>query len=492
MKKVIILPLDGFASGQESLEKAKFFMAQPGMSDLVGFIKVNDAVHNYDMGGPEIVRQLGSKAGIFLDLKIFDVSATVVNTIKKYSEALPTILTVASNCSVETIVKLRLACPEVKLALVSALTDMSASECQSRFGMLPAIKIYNDLENIRQLYQKIDGINAFEPFDFVVCSAHELEFLRRNLSEEIGFIVPGIRDVWMKNPKDHQKRTVGVAEALSLGATYVVMGAQITKGNPEFDVSAETSRELTLEAIKEYFYRSAKIPETDLLNLMKQNGAYYGSPKDAAGKYLGPLVAYAGTYLGDNGVSKNKVGFEYFNFAKIEEYAHLREPFVQKIVNSVGICASNLVVGAPMGGIILAADIATALGSRVAFAEKEITVLADSKQGTKEVSSLVIKRHDICPGDEVFIVEDVCNNFSTTEKLKEEIEIRGGILIGIMCAINRSGKSDWNGLPVFSALAIPTAQYEQEDSEVCDLVNSGNIVWKPKQNWEELSEAMGK
>jgi orotate phosphoribosyltransferase len=143
-----------------------------------------------------------------------------------------------------------------------------------------------------------------------------------------------------------------------------------------------------------------------------------------------------------------------------------------------------------MGGILLAGTVSDYLDCEVIFAEKKVMALADKGKGTKEVSELVIDRHEIKPGENIFIIEDVCNNFSTTEKLKTEIEKHGGNLIGIACAINRSGQLEWEGLPVISALFIPTEQYKQEDEEVAELVAAGKIVWKPKQEWQTLKDAM--
>ncbi|MFA4942816.1 MAG: orotidine 5'-phosphate decarboxylase / HUMPS family protein [Patescibacteria group bacterium] len=257
-RKVIILPLDGISGAVQLLSKLNDLLDSPGLEESLAYIKLNDGVHNVDAGGPFIVsrvknilRSRNLSAGIFLDLKIYDVSATLVNTLKKYSLSSPDILTVSSACSVEGIMELRKLLPEIKLAMISTPTDISKSECLTRFGQSPEVKIYNDLMNIREVcFSKLGDQNKSEPFDLVVCSPHELPFLKRNLPDSYGFIVPGIRDVWMTKIDEHQKRITGVRKALDSGATYVVMGAQMTKGNPERDVSPEKSRLLTKNEIE--------------------------------------------------------------------------------------------------------------------------------------------------------------------------------------------------------------------------------------------------
>ena len=52
---------------------------------------------------------------------------------------------------------------------------------------------------------------------------------------------------------DHQKRITGAYEALKLGAWRLVMGAQITKGNPDKGVSTEESQAITLEEVEKFF-----------------------------------------------------------------------------------------------------------------------------------------------------------------------------------------------------------------------------------------------
>src|SRR5512133_923332 len=91
------------------------------------------------------------------------------------------------------------------------------------------------------------------PFDSVVCSPLEAAFLKPHISlRNISLIVPGIRDEWMVNEDGtagQQQRYTGVYEALENGATFVVMGAQITQGNLKKGITAEESTRMTLEEI---------------------------------------------------------------------------------------------------------------------------------------------------------------------------------------------------------------------------------------------------
>jgi orotate phosphoribosyltransferase len=499
-KRVVILPFDGYENVDALTKAFNKLMDQPDLASLIAYIKLNDGVHNADAGGPALIDALkyklvtlGLPVGIFLDLKIADVSATVVNTLKKYALGENDIVTVSSSVSVATLIALRPLIPNVKVAMVSALTDMSREECQSRFGQFPEVKIYNDLINIEKLYSEAIGRyqnwphKVVRPFNMVVCSPHELTFLKKNLSDHYQFIVPGIRDAWMLS--DHQQRTTGVRAALDAGADFVVMGAQLTKGNPKSEISAAQSIEFTKHEIAKA--RDKFVIPGNLLETLKACDGYYVSPRDKQGKLLGPLVGYAGTYDTEDG-PKNYVGYEYFNFAKAEMEPCVLDAFADNIAQWIQEYSQdcNLLIGAPMGGILLAGAIGRHLNCRTIFAEKKVVTLADLVNGKKEESIQIIDRHEINPGDKVIVVEDVCNNFSTTAKLQELIKSRGGKLIGIACAVNRSGQSRWNEIPIRAAITLDAKQYRQTDPEVVDLLEARKIAWRPKFQWPELKKAM--
>ena len=490
--------MDGYLSADEMLVALRKTLSIPGLADMISHIKINDGVHNPDEGGPEIIADIKNMLvaenlpiEIMLDFKVADISSTVINVIKKYLSTTTGILTVSSSCSTETFIKLRKAIPNFKLALVSALTDISNAECQARFGQSSQVKIYNDLMNIRLLYQEsaksIEGWSKPEPVDLVVCSKDDLIFLKKNLPESYGFIVPGVRDYWMS--ADQQKRRGGIREIIDLGADYAVIFTQLIKGNPAAGISAEESCRMTQEEIG--LAKGRFVVPGDPLATLKKCGGYYVSPKDKDGKYIGPLVPYAGTYLTDSG-PKNKVGFKYYNFAKAERVPAVRRCFAKLIADQIrdAKIPYDAVIGAPMGGILLAGSLGDVLDCSSIFAEKKVVNAANPQIGRKEESELVIDRHEIDLRDKVIIVEDVCNNFSTTQKLKNLLQSHGAELVAIVCAFNRSGETQWNGVPVISAHFIPTEQFQQDDDQVADLVTAQNIVWQPKDNWEVLMEAM--
>lgn len=249
-KRIAILPLDGFSSHSEIEKKLDSIFKISGVEDIISHIKLNDVMYNRDgCHTLDCVRFWLLDNGlddikIFDDMKLSDTSGTNLNIIKHHfinNEFFPNILTINAGCSSTTFKKMHELLPGVKLAIVSVLTDMTEDECKMRFGVKPVTKIAKDIAAIETIAPKILG--AF------VCSPFEVKKLKSEFPH-LTSIVPGIRDEWME--AGQQKRPTGVLWALQQGADLVVMGAQITKGNPEKGISAEESVKMTIAEIEKF------------------------------------------------------------------------------------------------------------------------------------------------------------------------------------------------------------------------------------------------
>jgi len=230
------------------------------------------------------------------------------------------------------------------------------------------------------------------------------------------------------------------------------------------------------------------------LEILQDCGGYYECPKDASGNRLGPLVGYAGTY----GDGKHYVGDVYANFAKAEEYPFVLESFGVRLKNLLPkevLEEARVFCGAPLGGMAFAYQLALLTQCRYVFAEKKVTKAATGSE--REESKLVWGRHEITIGDDVVIVEDVNNNFSTTEDLIALIKKAGGRVLAIASLLNRSLTVDdvyqspsGGSIPVLSLVRKPIDQYVQDSPAVQADIQAGNVVWKPKADWERLTAAM--
>ncbi len=229
----------------------------------------------------------------------------------------------------------------------------------------------------------------------------------------------------------------------------------------------------------------------DPLEIMKKLHGYYERPVHQAGERQGPLVGYAGTYE----PGKQYVGHVYVNFAMADQWHTILETFARRLLPKMGSLAKDCVFcGAPMGGLKFSQALGSLLGKRSIFAEKKVTKVATPD--SREESTLILNRYDVCQDDSVIIVEDVCNNFSTTGKLIDIIQSAGSKVRGVACFLNRSPHVDeefvWKEsiYPVFAVVRKPIPEYKQDNPAVASDVSRGNVIWKPKDEWDKLEAAM--
>jgi adenine/guanine phosphoribosyltransferase-like PRPP-binding protein len=222
----------------------------------------------------------------------------------------------------------------------------------------------------------------------------------------------------------------------------------------------------------------------------------------------GWLVGYAGKYLGNDGQEHAYVGRVYLNFAVLEEWPSDDLDFIagdltkklkmelEKVMPWDRLSPNIVLCGAPIGGYCLSTVVGQKLGCRTVKAEKK--VLAVGAEGQRDETKLILDRHEIHPGDLVIIIEDVCNNFSTTRQLIELIESYGGIVIAIACFLNRSPDFDaWypcneRKIPVVALVRKEIKEFRQDDPAVADQVKRGEVYWKPKrkEQWAALMASM--
>lgn len=246
-----------------------------------------------------------------------------------------------------------------------------------------------------------------------------------------------------------------------------------------------------MKASKQVSYLMSDTP----LEILARCGGYYECPVDGNGRRLGPLVGYAGRYEASDGLQKQYVGDVYANFAEAEQYPHVMVRFAGMMLerHRRSFEAVDVFVGVPIGGFSFSEVLAGGCDLKVIKAEKKVIALAT--ESSREQSKLVFGRHNIKPGNRAVICEDVCNNMSTTAELIDLIEGAGGIVAHIACLLNRSldfsdvyiasrTKRQYRVLSLERKLIM---EYKQDDPRVQDDVVRGNVVWKPKDEWEKLS-----
>ncbi len=195
-----------------SIEEAKALVEELG--DSVVFYKVGMELFmcgDY-FGFIEWLKQRGKK--VFVDLKFFDVPATVGRAIAALSQKGVDLATIHGNDAIMEAAAAKKG--DLKVLAVTALTSLDRGDlddlgfqCDVRELVLSRAK--------RALAIGCDGI---------VSSGLEVSMLREQLDNKLLVITPGVRPVDNRE-EDDQKRVVSVEMAFQNGADYIVVGRPI-------------------------------------------------------------------------------------------------------------------------------------------------------------------------------------------------------------------------------------------------------------------------
>ena len=201
-----------FAVDVQEVEQAKDLVTQLGPS--VDFFKIGMELM---MTGDyfELLDWLVERdKKVFVDLKLFDVPATVSKAIKRLSKRGAYFTTVHGNQSMMEAAAAEKG--DLKVLAVTALTSLDR-------GDLDDLGFDCEVEDLvisraRRAYESgVDGI---------VASGLELPSIRKAVEDKILIVTPGIRPVENRQTDD-QKRVVTVERAFQDGADYIVVGRPI-------------------------------------------------------------------------------------------------------------------------------------------------------------------------------------------------------------------------------------------------------------------------
>ena len=210
-----------------STDEARRLVAQ--LDNSVNFYKVG--LELFMAGGYfEFVDELAAAGKqVFVDLKFFDVPATVGRAVERLQHRNISFVTVHGN---DGIMQAAAASKgDLKILAVTVLTSLDR-------GDLDDLGFQCDVEELvlsrarRAIHCGCDG---------VVASGHEAARLRDELGDRLMIVIPGIRPV---ENIDDQKRTVTVQDAFSHGADYIVVGRPIRDADNPRKVAETIQREI--------------------------------------------------------------------------------------------------------------------------------------------------------------------------------------------------------------------------------------------------------
>jgi orotidine-5'-phosphate decarboxylase len=209
MKSPIILALD-----TKDLDTAKKWIETTnGSIDIYKF-----GLEFYLKFGAAGLKELSSAGDfdVFLDLKLHDIPNTVASSIKSVSDLAPKFLTVHASGGGAMIKAASEAGPDISITAVTILTSLSDSD-------LADVGFAKDTKSSANVLAKLAVLNGARS---IVCSPFEASEIRVIVGNEIEIITPGVRPPG--SDLGDQKRVMTPKEAITAGASYIVVGRPIT------------------------------------------------------------------------------------------------------------------------------------------------------------------------------------------------------------------------------------------------------------------------
>ena len=206
------------------------------LGDFVSFYKVG--LQLFTAEGPTFVRELtASGHKVFLDLKLHDIPNTVASAVKSVSSLGIDLLTIHGNGGSQMMRAAVEAAASVskrpRILAVTVLTSFTEQE-------LASTGIHG---GVADQVSRMAALAVEAGCDGVVASALELPLLRRQMGDEPVILIPGVRP--KGSAAGDQARTAEPGEAITAGATYLVVGRPITASTNRRAAAEEIQKEIS-------------------------------------------------------------------------------------------------------------------------------------------------------------------------------------------------------------------------------------------------------
>src|SRR5208282_4315054 len=212
----IIAALD-VPSAEQALKLAK------QIAPAVGAFKIGGEL--FTAAGPDIVRRVrATGASVFLDLKFHDIPNTVAKAVASAVRLDVQMLTIHTSGGIEMMRAAEKSAQDTAKSLgqpaplVLGVTVLTSADSRTLAEIGCAANVGAQVERLANLAVQA-GLRG------LVCSPLEIADLRQFLPAHIQLVTPGIRTGAEK--ADDQKRTLTPREAMTAGASWLVIGRPI-------------------------------------------------------------------------------------------------------------------------------------------------------------------------------------------------------------------------------------------------------------------------
>lgn len=154
----------------------------------------------------------------------------------------------------------------------------------------------------------------------------------------------------------------------------------------------------------------------------------------------------------------------YVQCALVLQHPRVAEQLCSELASKLRQVGARVVAAPALGGILVAHEVARALGIRAIFTERQ------------EGAMTLRRGFSLAPGEPTLVVEDVMTTGLSTRETMQCVEQAGGKVVGVGALIDRSGGAVNLGLPKAALLTLAIKNYNPAE---CPLCKAGIPAVKP-------------
>jgi orotate phosphoribosyltransferase len=167
-----------------------------------------------------------------------------------------------------------------------------------------------------------------------------------------------------------------------------------------------------------------------------------------------------GHFILSSGLHSNR----YIQCALVLQHPRAAEQLGSELAARLRHLGASVVAAPALGGILVAHEVARALGVRAIFTERQ------------EGGMTLRRGFSLAAGEATLVVEDVLTTGLSTRETIQCVEQAGGKVLGAGALIDRSGRTVDLGLPRAALVTLEIQNYDPAD---CPLCKSGSPAVKP-------------
>ena len=154
-------------------------------------------------------------------------------------------------------------------------------------------------------------------------------------------------------------------------------------------------------------------------------------------------------------LTSGKHSAQYMQCAQVLQYPERAAILAEGLALAFQDQGIETVIGPAMGGILVAHEVAKALGVRALFTERENGIMRLRRGFT------------LTPGERVLVVEDVITTGGSVREVLAVVQEFGAIPVGVGVLVDRTGGTVDFGLPQSSIIQLNIQAYEAQECPLC-------------------------